>query len=101
MPWEEVSMMTQRREFAQLSQREEANVRELCRRFGVSPTTGYKWRERFRASGEAGLTDLPRRPHRSPGRTEPKIEELALKVRDAHQPWGGAKAPGLAVGPGS
>jgi len=91
MPWEEVSMMTQRREFAQLSQREEANVRELCRRFGVSPTTGYKWRERFRASGEAGLTDLPRRPHRSPGRTEPKIEELALKVRDAHQAWGGRK----------
>jgi len=91
MPWEEVSMMTQRREFAQLSQREEANVRELCRRFGVSPTTGYKWRERFRASGEAGLTDLPRRPHRSPGRTEPKIEELVLKVRDAHQPWGGRK----------
>ena len=23
--------------------REEINLRELCRRFGISPTTGYKW----------------------------------------------------------
>ena len=91
MPWEEVSVMCQRREFVDLSQGEEANLRELCRRFGVSPTTGYKWRKRYRVGGEAALADLSRRPHHSPGRTCPEMEEMVLKVRDAHPAWGGRK----------
>ena len=91
MPWEEVSVMSQRSEFVELSQREGAQVRELCRRFGVSPTTGYKWLERRRVGGEAALADLSRRPHSSPRRTGPEIEEMVLKVRDAHPAWGGRK----------
>ena len=66
-------------------------MRELCRRFGISPTTGYKWLGRFRVGGEAGLADLLRRPHHSPGRTGPEIEEMLLKVRDAHPAWGRRK----------
>ena len=42
MPWEEVSVMSQRKEFVRLARSEEANLRELCHRFGISPTTGYK-----------------------------------------------------------
>ena len=91
MPWEEVSVMSQRKEFVELARVEEINLRELCRRFGISPTTGYKWLERFRVDGEAGLADLPRRPRRSPGRTGPAIEEMVLKARDAHPAWGGRK----------
>ncbi len=91
MPWEEVSIMSQRREFVALSQKEEVNRRELCRKFGVSPTTGYKWLGRYCVGGEAALADLSRRPHRSPGRTGPEIEEMVLKVRDAHPAWGGRK----------
>ena len=66
-------------------------MRELCRRFGISPTTGYKWLERFRVGGEAGLSDRPRRPQHSPGRTGSEIEEMVLKVRDTHPAWGGRK----------
>ena len=91
MPWEEVSVMSQRSEFVELSQREGVQVRELCRRFGISPTTGYKWLERRRVGGEAALADLSRRPHSSPRRTGPEIEEMVLKVRDAHPAWGGRK----------
>lgn len=91
MPWEEVSVMSQRREFVRLAQGEGPNLRDLCRRFGISPTTGYKWLERFHSGGEAALADLPRRPHHSPRQTCPKMEELMLKVRDAHPAWGGRK----------
>ncbi len=91
MPWEEVSVMSQRKEFVKLAQAEGANVRELCRRFGISPTTGYKWLSRFDGGGEAGLADLPRRPCCSPRRTRAEVEELVLKVRDAHPAWGGRK----------
>ena len=44
MPWNEVSVMDQRCEFVRLALQEGANRRELCRRFGISPDVGYKWR---------------------------------------------------------
>ena len=91
MPWEEVSIMSQRREFVTLAQNEGTNIRELCRRFGISPTTGYKWLGRFRGGGVAGLAELARRPHNSPGRTPSEIEGAVLQVRDAHPVWGGRK----------
>ena len=43
MPWQEVSVMDQRREFVLLAMQEGVNRRELCRRFGISPDVGYKW----------------------------------------------------------
>ncbi len=54
MPWKEMSVMSQRREFVELAQAEGTNKRGLCRRFGISPTTGYKWLGRFREGSEAG-----------------------------------------------
>ena len=48
MPWKDVSLMSLRLEFVNLAAVEGANVRELCRRYGVSPKTAYKWIARFR-----------------------------------------------------
>jgi transposase InsO family protein len=90
MPWREVSVMDQRREFVRLAMQEGVNRRELCRRFGVSPTVGYKWLERW-SKGDAVLADRSRRPHGSPARSEPWIEERVLAVRDVHPAWGARK----------
>ena len=89
MPWREVSIMDQRREFVRLAMQEGANRRELCRRFGIHPDTGYKWLQRWEFEGE--LADRSRRPHSSPLRTEPRIEERVVSVRDAHPAWGARK----------
>lgn len=40
MPWQEVSTMSLRQEFVTLASQEGANIRALCRRFGISPKTG-------------------------------------------------------------
>lgn len=90
MPWCEVSVMDQRREFVRLALQEGVNRRELCRRFGISPQVGYKWLGRF-AAGDAELADRSRRPHASPGRSEVATEALVLAVRDAHPVWGARK----------
>jgi transposase InsO family protein len=90
MPWREVSVMEQRREFLRLARQEGANRRELCRRFGISPQTGYKWLSRGE-SGEAGLEDRSRRPHRSPGRSDCALEAAVLALRDVHPVWGARK----------
>ena len=47
MPWREVSVMDQRREFVMLAKQEGVNRRKLCRQFGISAQTGYKWIERY------------------------------------------------------
>ncbi len=90
MPWREVSKMEQRREFVRLAMQEGANRRELCRRFGIHPDTGYKWLARW-AAGEMALTDRSRRPHGSPNRTPTCLEAEVLSVRDAHPAWGARK----------
>lgn len=91
MPWRETSTMSLRREFCSLAQQEEANVSELCRRFGISRKTGYKWLARYRSEGEAGLGDHSRRPHSTPGQTVAAQEGRVLALRDAHPTWGGRK----------
>ena len=90
MPWREVSVMEQRREFVRLAMVEGANRRELCRRFVISPETGYKWLDRW-SEGDMDLADRSRRPRFSPSRSDPAIEALVLEWRDAHPAWGARK----------
>lgn len=106
MPWQEVSLVSARREFVMLAMADGAVIRPLCRRFRISPKTGYKWIARYVQAvgggpelpspqgGEALDTtfrDRSRRPHRSPNRTEPAMEAAVLAVRQAHPAWGGRK----------
>lgn len=90
MGWSEVSIMSMRREFVKLARQEGANVRELCRRYGISPTTGYKWIDRGVEERET-YQDRSRRPLRSPNRTEEAIEQLILAIRDEHPVWNARK----------
>jgi transposase InsO family protein len=64
---------------------------ELCRRFGISRKTGYKWLGRVKGAGAAGLADRSRRPRRSPGRTAAVMEAQVVELRGAHPAWGGRK----------
>ena len=90
MSWHEVSVMEQRAEFVRLALLEGANRRELCRRFGIHPDTGYKWLRRWSA-GETDLRDHSRRPHHSPNQTDAVLEAKVLELRDAHRAWGARK----------
>jgi transposase InsO family protein len=89
MPWRRMSVMDQRREFVRLAIQEGANRRELCRRFGIHPDTGYKWLGRWQAGED--IADRSRRPHESPLRTDREVEERIVAVRDAHPAWGARK----------
>ena len=91
MPFRGVSMEEQRELFVGLATAEGANVRGLCRRFGISPTTAYKWLKRSAASGAAGLRDGSRRPRHSPCATAGAVVQQVLLVRRAHPAWGGRK----------
>jgi transposase InsO family protein len=83
--------MDERLEFVALALSEGANVRALCRRFKVSPDTGYKWITRYRAGGVESLRDRSRRPHTSPRRSNEAVEQRVLEMRRSHPAWGGRK----------
>ena len=83
--------MSQRREFVTLARAQGSNVRALCRHFGISPTTGYKWLWRYREGNDDGLGDLPRWPRYSPFRTPAEVERKVLAAREAHPAWGARK----------
>ena len=89
MPWKEVSAMSARREFVALASVRGSNVRELCRRFEISPTTAYKWLGR--AAAKETFEDRSRRPHSSPNQTKQCIEEMLLSIRDEHPHWNARK----------
>ena len=91
MPFSDRSVQSEREEFCRLAGEASANVRELCRRFGISPTTGYKWLVVYVEAGEAGLVDRSRRPLSSPTRTTAELEAKVLQVRAEHRAWGGRK----------
>ncbi len=57
------------------------DVARLCRRFGISRETGYKWMRRFETSGEEGLLDQSCRPRHSLAQIARAVEEAILQVR--------------------
>ncbi len=85
MSWSEVTVRDQREEFVGLARQADANISALCRRFGISRKTGYKW------LGRAQLDEGSRRPKHSPTRTDTSLEHKVLELRRAHPAWGGRK----------
>jgi transposase InsO family protein len=85
------SALDRREEFVRLAARPGSNLSELCRRFGVSRSNGYKWLARHAAQGLLGLEERSRRPRTSPDRTAEELEARVLAVRAEHPAWGGRK----------
>jgi transposase InsO family protein len=91
MPWLETDVRDQRVQFVLTVRRGTATVTEICRAFGISRKTGYKWLAREASAGSvAVLADRSRRPHRSPTRTTAAVTRRVGELR-ATFGWGGAK----------
>jgi transposase InsO family protein len=91
MPWQECTTMSIRREFVLLAEQPQSNVRELCRRYGISPKTAYKWLLRYREQGDPGLEDLSRRPLHSPRRSSADLEQEVVRLHHQFPFWGARK----------
>lgn len=90
MPWKAIEAMNQRREFV-LQAIETDNFRELCREYGISTKTGYKWRERFLEYGLNGMGELSRKPKSSPRGLEEAVVCEIIRLKERHRHWGPRK----------
>ena len=89
MPWKERTAMSERQRFIAEVLAQERSFSAVCRSFGISRKTGYKWMERAR-NGES-LEERSRAPHHRPHKTHPEMEQLVLDLRDLHPAWGSRK----------
>src|SRR3972149_3503559 len=83
--------MEERMEFIMRWREDEEGVAALCRYFGISRETGYKWLRRYEADGMEGLQDHSRVPHHSPRAVSEAIEEAIIRARAAHSHGGPKK----------
>lgn len=90
MPWKKVEPVNQRKEFV-LRAIETSNFRELCQEYGISPKTGYKWRERFLEYGLAGMNELSRRPQSHADELKELVVCDIVRLRQLHPTWGARK----------
>ena len=84
-------MEEERFRFVEAWKRREWRLADLCRRYGVSRVTGYKWLERYEEQGWKGLGDQSRAPQHSPQAVTEARAEAIVKLRREHPHWGPRK----------
>lgn len=95
MPWKAQRIMSLKAEFVKRASQPGANVSALCREFGISRQTGYKWLGRFKRQGHDGLEERSRRPHNVPLATAEEMVVAIVDERRKHRRWGPTKIRAL------
>ena len=91
MAWENFTLEKQRLDLVEAFELGEISKEEICKKFGVSKKTGYKWYNRYRKLGKDGLKDLSKTPHKLPYKySDDQIERLINYKRERLK-WGPKK----------
>ncbi len=87
MPWKTSDLLQLREDFVRRAACGDDSVSALCRSFGISRKTGYKWLSRYRkANGRCdALKDDSRGPHHIPIRVSPETVERILSLRSEYE----------------
>lgn len=91
MSWKASDPMSERVKFIGLLKSGQRTVAGLCREFGISRKTAYKWAQRFEQEGLDGLREKSRAPRQMPWQTPSEVQELLLTARKRHPTWGPRK----------
>ena len=91
MPWKETNPMTEKEQFIAEMLKAEMPFNHLCAKYGITEKTGYKWKKRFLEEGKYGLQELTRAPDSHPNALSEDVVIRLIKLKDAHQYWGGKK----------
>jgi transposase InsO family protein len=91
MPWNETDVMQERMKFVCECLEGDEAMAGLCRAYGISRKTGYRWLDRYRTDGICGLLDRSSAPHRHPQAVPEELVALIVSVRRRHRTWGPRK----------
>lgn len=91
MPWRESCAMDERVRFIADHRSGLWTMTELCERYEISRRIGYKWLDRYRLEGAAGLMDRSHAPRVHGRATPPNIVDSIVGLRRERPTWGPRK----------
>ena len=91
MAWRKVLPMDERLRFIFEAQLKFWTITELCKRYGISRKTGYKWINRFDQQGLNGMGERSRAPKHCPHRSADQVVKRVVAERKRHPRWGPKK----------
>jgi transposase InsO family protein len=80
----EQQAMSLKMEFVRKAMKQYVKMSPLCREYGISRETGYKWLNRYKREGFDGLEERSRRPKCSPLATAEECVLGILELREAY-----------------
>lgn len=90
MPWKETNVVDARIQLV-VRARQGERVSDLCREFGISRKTAYKFLERYATLGAASMADQSRARHRQGRRISSDVEQMIVALKTEHRTWGAKK----------
>ena len=91
MPWEVSTVLDQRMAFLAAARQRDLSMAQLCRDFGISRPTGYKWLRRWQEDPAGGVADRSCAPRTHPHRLAEDLAQEILRLRLHHPTWGPRK----------
>jgi transposase InsO family protein len=91
MPWKKVLPMEEKLSFILEVKAGARDFAAICREFQVSRRTGYRWWQRYQASGLPGLVERSHRPHKCPHQSASIWTRRVVALRLRHPTWGPKK----------
>ena len=91
MPWREVDPMDERLCFVVERELGGTALADLCRQYGISRKTGYKWLARYAAGGQEAMKEASRRPHSCPHATPDWLTAMVVGLKRRWPSWGPRK----------
>jgi putative transposase len=91
MAWENFNVEQQRLQVVHAYVSAEASMTDICKKYGISRKTAYKWCQRFFESGEEGLKDLSKARHNPNQYFSKEQISRALDLKFRHRTWGPKK----------
>jgi len=91
MPWKEADKMSLRKEFILKSFNNDRTFTDLCKEYGISTKTGYKWKERFFEGGFPALEDQSRKPTGNSKEVPEAVVVELIRIKNLHRNWGASK----------
>jgi len=89
--WKETRVQDERLRLCLEFEAGELSRAEICRRYGVSRKSGYKWWEQYLREGVAGLADRSRAPQNQPHAVDEETVGAILGLRARYPSWGERK----------
>lgn len=91
MPWKETCRMDARVQFISRLLSGDEEMAAVCREYGISRKTGYKWLGRYRQDGAAGLRERSHAPLCHGRSLDVAVVQAVLGLRERWPRWGARK----------